>query len=277
MIEIEIDDDETIYTIDNKNQKEKEKLLPCFYCKICEKGFSYKTALLHLEENVDIHKKDCMISEEIINIQENEIITNILNKLEEKNNDINNEQKKVCDKMEKINKLEIYIYKNLEMLKEEYNNLFNILEEEKNKNGLLKEKIISYIQDNKNIKGVINKYNKLTSFQKVQQQLNNNYFNKNFSKEKMEEIQIIRDSFINEINSEFNFKEKNNNDKSLSLKEEFNSLNLDELKALNNILKENENSSSDIIIEIDSSKFDNTIGKKFLKSKRRSCYMNIDK
>ena len=274
MIEIEIDDDETIYTIENKNQKEKEKLLPSFYCKICEKEFSYKTALLHLEENVDIHKKDCMISEEIINIQENEIITNLLNKLEEKNNDINDEQKKVCDKMEKINELEIFVYKHLEMLREEYNNLLNILEEEKNKNELLKEKIISYIHANKDIKGVINKYNNLTSFQKVQQQLNNNYFNKNFSKEKMEEIQIIKDSFINEINSQFNFKEKN---KSLSLKEVFDSWNVEELKALNNILKKNENSSSDIIIEINSNKFDNINGKKFLKSKRRSCYMNIDK
>ena len=216
---------------------------------------------------------------------ENELINNLLNKLEQKKNDINIEQKKVYSKMKKINELEIYIYQTIEMMKTEYNKLYSILEEEKTKNELIKEKIILFIDNNKDIKGVINKYNQLTDFNKLQSQLNNIYFNKNFSKEKIDSINKIQASFINKINSLFNSninKNNNNNNqmnnnKSLSLKDELNLLNVEELKALNNMLKENEISSSDIVIEINKDEFNNILDKKYLKAERKRCSINIDK
>ena len=292
MIEIDLSDDETMNSNENQNQNNKKNekenvslLPPSFYCKICEKEFDYKSALMHLKNNINTHKKDCMISEEIIKTMENELINNLLNKLEQKKNDINIEQKKVYSKMKKINELEIYIYQTIEMMKTEYNKLYSILEEEKTKNKLIKEKIILFIDNNKDIKGVINKYNQLTDFNKLQSQLNNIYFNKNFSKEKMDSINKIQASFINKINSLFNSninKNNNNNNqmnnnKSLSLKDELNLLNVEELKALNNMLKENEISSSDIVIEINKDEFNNILDKKYLKAERKRCSINIDK
>ena len=292
MIEIDLSDDETMNSNENQNQNNKKNekenvslLPPSFYCKICEKEFDYKSALMHLKNNINIHQKDCMISEEIIKTMENELINNLLNKLEQKKNDINIEQKKVYSKMKKINELEIYIYQTIEMMKTEYNKLYSILEEEKTKNKLIKEKIILFIDNNKDIKGVINKYNQLTDFNKLQSQLNNIYFNKNFSKEKIDSINKIQASFINKINSLFNSninKNNNNNNqmnnnKSLSLKDELNLLNVEELKALNNMLKENEISSSDIVIEINKDEFNNILDKKNLKAERKRCSINIDK
>ena len=283
MIEIDLSDDETMNSNENQNQNNKKNekenvslLPPSFYCKICEKEFDYKSALMHLKNNINTHKKDCMISEEIIKTMENELINNLLNKLE---------QKKVYSKMKKINELEIYIYQTIEMMKTEYNKLYSILEEEKTKNELIKEKIILFIDNNKDIKGVINKYNQLTDFNKLQSQLNNIYFNKNFSKEKIDSINKIQASFINKINSLFNSninKNNNNNNqmnnnKSLSLKDELNLLNVEELKALNNMLKENEISSSDIVIEINKDEFNNILDKKYLKAERKRCSINIDK
>ena len=291
MIEIDLSDDETMNSNENQNQNNKKNekenvslLPPSFYCKICEKEFDYKSALMHLKNNINTHQKDCMISEEIIKTMENELINNLLNKLEQKKNDINIEQKKVYSKMKKINELEIYIYQTIEMMKTEYNKLYSILEEEKTKNKLIKEKIILFIDNNKDIKGVINKYNQLTDFNKLQSQLNNIYFNKNFSKEKIDSINKIQASFINKINSLFNSNiNKNNNNnqmndnKSLSLKDELNLLNVEELKPLNNMLKENEISSSDIVIEINKDEFNNILDKKYLKAERKRCSINIDK
>ena len=120
----------------------------------------------------------------------------------------------------------------------------------------------------------------------MQSQLNNIYFNKNFSQEKIDSINKIQASFINKINSLFNSninKNNNNNNnqmnnnKSLSLKDELNLLNVEELKALNNMPKENEISSSDIVIEINKDEFNNILDKKYLKAERKRCSINIDK
>ena len=280
MIEIDLSDDETMNSNENKHSKEQKEtesvlLPPCFYCKICQKEFDYKSALIHLKNNINIHKKDCMISEEIIKTQENEILKNIFYEIEKKKNYINDEQKKIYDKIKRIKELEIYIYQTIELMKEEYNKLYGILEKEKDKNELIKEKIILFIENNKDIKGVINKYNQLTNFHKLQLQLNNNYFNKNFSKEKLDEIKNIQVSFINKINSFFN--SNLNNNETLSLKDELNLLNLEELKALNNMLEENENSSNDIVIEINKDEFNNIFDKKYLKAERKRSSINIDK
>ena len=290
LIPIEISDDETINTDNeikrpNTNNDKEQNSPPNFYCVICNQKLSYDEALIHIRQNKNKHDFNSIISEKVMEKQENDIIIDIMKNLEDRNNEINDGQKMVVEKVKKINDMKKYIYRSLEIMKEENDKYMKMLKEEKEMNDLIKEKICLFIKDNKNKNGVMNKYNKLRNFKILQLQLNNNYFDKNIIKDKNEEMKTLEKAFINKISSEFNIKEKNeiksNNNKnnnakeSIQLKEELKNLNVKELKAINDTLDENDNSFGDIIIEINANEINwNDI--EILKTKRKRSSINID-
>ena len=290
LIPIEISDDETINTDNeikrpNTNNDKEQNSPPNFYCVICNQKLSYDEALIHIRQNKNKHDFNSIISEKVMEKQENDIIIDIMKNLEDRNNEINDGQKMVVEKVKKINDMKKYIYRSLEIMKEENDKYMKMLKEEKEMNDLIKEKICLFIKDNKNKNGVMNKYNKLRDFKILQLQLNNNYFDKNIIKDKNEEMKTLEKAFINKISSEFNIKEKNeiksNNNKnnnakeSIQLKEELKNLNVKELKAINDTLDENDNSFGDIIIEINSNEINwNDI--EILKTKRKRSSINLD-
>ena len=71
-----------------------------------------------------------MISEELINKQDNIFAENMINDLKERNNKISLEKLEIDETIQKINELENYILQKLLEMKDKYLKLWEILNEE---------------------------------------------------------------------------------------------------------------------------------------------------
>ena len=205
-------------------------LFPAFYCKICEKEFYLENPLKHIQSNVFTHDENCLVTEENINNEEKNIIRNILNNLDKRNDEINLLKKQVKEKSIKINELKLFLEKNLSFIEEKYELLLEQLKVETNKNKQIAEKIIQFEMEK--VYGFSEKLKKLINFKKLNLHLDNNYFNKRFDQGIEDEINTKRKEIYKRFISEFknNKTDLNNNNNMEKLKERLSKLKLDELK-----------------------------------------------
>ena len=235
-----------------KSNAEKLNFLPLFYCKICDKEFHYKKAIEHLEQDINNHVSDCMISEEIIIQQEYDIAKNILNLLEKRKKEMTSEKIKTDKILQKIKEFTIYFIHCLYEIEKENIRLLKLIKEDLKKNEKNRAKVIELM--NKKVHTLKDKYIKLQNFKVINNQLNNTYLAKNSFKEIKEKIEMKKQEFnqyflsffvFDTNNNTFNIEETlNNNNEYINLKNELSKLGVEELKALNEKLKEKEDSDN---------------------------------
>jgi len=203
---------------------------PAFYCKICKKEFYFENPLKHIQSKVFTHDENCLVTEENINNEEKDIIRNILNNLQQRNDEIKLLKKQVKEKSIKINELKLFLEKSLSFIEEKYELLLEQLKVETNKNKQIAEKIIQFEMEK--VYGFSEKLKKLINFKKLNLHLDNNYFNKRFDQGIEDEINTKKKEIYKRFISEFknNKTDLNNNNNMEKLKERLSKLKLDELK-----------------------------------------------
>ena len=235
---------------------EKLYFFPLFYCIICEKELNYDKALEHLEKNKTSHEHNCIISEEIMNLQKDEMIYNLVILLEKRNDELTEEESEIDKILSNMNVFKIYLNQDLIKIKNNFLQIKKTLNKYLEENEKIKEQI--NIIKNKKEQGLKSKYKNLKDFELIYNQLINTYFSKDSIKQIKEDInnkkigiQKLIISIFNTCNCDIYL---NNNfidfNRKNYLKTELNKLKIDELKIINEKLDDNDNANNSDIFKM---------------------------
>ena len=233
--------------INKTPNKETPNTFPLFYCVECDKEFNYEKALEHLEKSQNNHTNNSIISEEIINLQEIDMVYNSLKNYEKRKKEIALEKSELDEIFQKMNEFLIYFYRAFDELKKVYQKLWKALNEDVLKNEKYKKNVIQFM--NKKYCGLKDKYTKLKDFQEINSKIINTYFSKKSYIKIKDRIQTKSKELYQKFISVFNCCEHNTHientfckyNEDITLKNGLKKLDVREFKILNKKLGERGN------------------------------------